>query len=80
MAKYTVTLTSTEDLALSYVAASQQDWIDNVVHERARVATDEIVAIAVQKYLEANQTIPGSKDEIVQAAFDNGWVTSASSL
>lgn len=80
MAKYTVTLTSTEDLALSHVAASQQEWIDNAIHERARVAIDQIVAIAVQKYLEIGQSIPGSKDEIVQAAFDNGWVTSASSL
>ena len=29
---YKITLTDTEDKALGYVAASQQDWIDNVVH------------------------------------------------
>jgi hypothetical protein len=43
--KYTITLTEAEDKALSYVALSQQDWIDNAVHERCRVAIDEIVKI-----------------------------------
>jgi hypothetical protein len=77
MAKYTVTLTSTEDLALSHVAASQQDWIDNAVHNRARIAIDEIVTLAVTKYLDANISIPATREEIVQDAFDRGWVTAA---
>ena len=34
-------------------------------------------ALAVQKFLEAGQSIPGSKDEIVAAAFANGWVKTA---
>ena len=77
MAKYTVTLTTTEDLALSHVAASQQDWIDNAVHNRARIAIDEIVTLAVTKYLDANISIPATREEIVQDAFDRGWVTAA---
>ena len=74
MANYTVTLTDAEDAALSYIALSQQDWIDNAVHERCRIAIEEIVALTVQKCLETNTQIPGSKDEIVELAFDQGWV------
>ena len=74
MTDYTVTLTETENAALSYVAVSQQDWIDNVVHNRARIAIDEIVKIAVEQYLAVGQSIPGTREEIVAAAFANGWV------
>ena len=74
---YTVTLTNTEDQALSFVALSQKDWIDNVVKNRARIAIDEIVKIAVEKYIEVGESMPGSKDEIVAAAFERGWVKTA---
>lgn len=74
MVNYTITLTAAEDAALSYIALSQQEWIDNVVHERARIAIDEIVAITVQKCLETNTQIPGSKDAIVELAFEQEWV------
>lgn len=71
---YTVELTKTEDMALSYAAVSQQDWIDNVVHNRCRIAIDDIVQIAVQKFIEAGESMPGNKDEIVEIAFKRGWV------
>ena len=71
---YTVTLSDAEDKALSFVAYSQDDWIQNAVHERARIAIEEIVAITVQKCLETNTQIPGSKDAIVELAFEQGWV------
>jgi hypothetical protein len=77
MAKYTVTLTTAEDLALSHVAANQQAWIDNVVKERARVAINDIVTLAVAKYLDQEISIPATREEIVQDAFDRGWVTAA---
>lgn len=77
MPKYTINYTTTEDKAMQYAAASVDDWIQNAAHERARIAIEEIVALAVQKFLEAGQSIPGSKDEIVAAAFDNGWVKTA---
>lgn len=77
MSQYTVTLTAAEDAALSYAAMSQQDWIDNAIHERCRIAVEEIVQITVQKCLETNTQIPGSKDEMVTLAFAQGWVESA---
>jgi hypothetical protein len=68
MATYTITLTDAEDKALAYVAFSQQEWIDNAVHERCRIAIDEIVTAEVQRLLAAGETISGSKEDIVMAA------------
>ena len=68
MAQYTITLSAAEDKALSYVAFSQQEWIDNAVHHRCYVAIEEIVASEVQRKLAANETISGSKEDIVNAA------------
>ncbi len=75
---YNVLLTEAENKALGYVAFSQQDWIDNVVHERCRIAIEEIVTLTVQKCLENNVQIAGSKDEMIELAFTQGWIKSAS--
>jgi hypothetical protein len=77
MTTYTITLTAAEDAALSSVALSQADWIQNAAHERARIAIEDIVAITVQKCLETNTPIPGSKDAMVALSFENGWVKTA---
>ena len=68
MATYTITLSNAEDKALKSVAISAQDWIDNAVHERCRIAIDEIVNAEVQRKLAAGESITGSKDDIVMAA------------
>ncbi len=65
---YTVTLSDAENKALGYVAFSQQDWIDNAVHERCRIAIEEIVNAEVQRKLAAGESISGSKEDIVNAA------------
>ncbi len=77
MTQYNITLAEAEDKALSYAAFSQQDWIDNAVHERCRIAIDEIAKICVEQCLVNNIQIPGSKDAMVDLAFQNGWVISA---
>ena len=74
---YTITLTAAEDAALSYVAFSQDDWVQNAVHERCRIAVDEIVALTVQKCLDTGVQLPGTKDDIVALAFERGWVKTA---
>lgn len=77
MTTYTINYTEAEDLAMSYISVSVDDWIQNACHERARVAIEEIVQITVQKCLENNIQIPGSKDEMVLLAFEQGWVKTA---
>ena len=71
---YTITLTETENKALGYIALSQQDWMDNAIHERCRIAIDDIVQLTVQKCLENNIQIPSSKDEMVDLAFTQNWI------
>jgi hypothetical protein len=68
MANYTITLNDAQDKALNSVAISAQDWIENVVYERCRIAIEEIVAAEVQRKLAAGETISGSKEDIVIAA------------
>ena len=77
MANYEVVYTEAEDLAMQYVAASVDDWIQNAAHERARIAIDEIVQITVQKCLETGTQIPGSKDDMVLLAYAEGWIETA---
>jgi hypothetical protein len=74
---YTIALTAAEDAALSYAAFSQDDWIQNAVHERCRIAIDEIVGITVQKCLDNGVQLPGTKDAIVALAFEQGWAKTA---
>ena len=68
MTQITITLNDAEFKALGIVALSQQEWIDNAVHERCRIAIDEIVNAEIQRKLAANETISGSKEDIVLAA------------
>ena len=64
----TITLSDAEFKALEFVAMSAQGWADNAVHERCRVAIEEIIASEVQRKLAAGETISGSKEDIVNAA------------
>ena len=68
MTTYTITLSDAENKALGFVAFSQDAWIQNAVHERCRVAIEEIVASEVQRKLAAGETISGTKEDIVNAA------------
>jgi len=71
---YKITLTDTEDKALSYASLSQQDWIDNAVHNRCRIAIDEIVDIYTKRALDEGVQIPATRELIVADAFTRGWV------
>jgi len=44
MAEIKVTVTDTQVKCLEYAAYSVQDWCDNAIHNRARIAQDEIIA------------------------------------
>ena len=65
-----ITLTNAEAKALSYVAYDPQEWAENVVKERARIAIDEIFQIEVQRLLEDPNTteIPANKEAVVMSS------------
>lgn len=66
--QYTVILSDAQDKALGFVAFDQNEWIQNAVHERCRVAIEEIVSQEVQRKLAIGEPITGTKEDIVLAA------------
>ena len=70
MTDYKVTLTDTEDKAMSYCAFDTQEWVDNALKVRAKRAKDEILLINM-KHCNANGiAIADTEDKQVQQAFD----------
>ena len=65
-----VVLTEAEAKALAFVAYSPQEWAENVVKERARVAMEEIFSLEVSRMLADPDVaeIPADKEAIVLAA------------
>lgn len=64
----TITLSDAEFKALEYVALSAQEWAENAVHNRCRIAIEEIVAAEVERITASGGTISGTKEDIVNAA------------
>ena len=67
MTTYTVTLTDAEDKALRVVALDPQDWIDNAVHNRCRIAMDDIYSQEVARMTADPDitSIPADKEQVV---------------
>tara|TARA_B100000683_G_scaffold190569_1_gene183731 strand:- start:2443 stop:2709 length:267 start_codon:yes stop_codon:yes gene_type:complete len=68
MAEIKVTVSDTQVKCLEYVTYSVQDWCDNAIHERARVAQEEIIAKLVE-HCNANSIAlaVGTDKQIAQA-------------
>jgi hypothetical protein len=65
---FTVTLSDAELKALEFVALTADGWIQNAIHERCRIAMEEMVSQEVAAKLAAGQPIAGSKEEIVMSS------------
>ena len=70
MVDITVTLTDTENKCMEYAAASPQDWADNALTNRARIAKDEIIAALVAHCNANDVAIATGEDAQVAQAFD----------
>ena len=77
MPTITIELSDTQHKGLAYVAHSPQEWAENAVTERCRIANDEIVDITVKHCLDNGIQVPATREEIVAYAFDNGIVKTA---
>ena len=73
----TIELTDTQFKGLEYAALSPQEWADNAVTERCRIANDEIVDITVKHCLDNGIQVPATRELIVTYAFDNDIVKTA---
>ena len=63
--RYTIELTDVEQKAMEYVATDVDFWIQNAVHERARLAIEEMVQTDIAVELAAGNAVSGTKEEIV---------------
>ena len=73
----TIELTDTQFKGLEYAALSPQEWAENAVTERCRIANDEIVQLTVQHCLDNGIQVPATREAIVAYAFDNDVVKTA---
>ena len=70
MPDITISLTETENKAMEYAAASVQDWADNAVTNRARIAIDEICGMLMTHCNENEIAMAVGKDAQVAQAFE----------
>ena len=80
MPDLTISLTDTENKCLEYAAASPQDWADNALTNRARIAKDEIIAALVAHCNANSVAIATGEDAQVTQAFDLKVVKKASEV
>ena len=80
MPNITIEVTDTELKCMEYAAFSPQDWADNAVTNRARIAGEEIVA-ALVAHCNANEiAIATGKDAQIAQAFELGVVLTAAEV
>ena len=77
MPDISITLTDTQYKGLEYAAVSPQEWVENAITVRCRMANDEIVKLTVDHCLDNDIQVPANREEIVAYAFDNDIVQTA---
>jgi len=72
-----IELTDTQFKGLEYASLSPQEWAENAVTERARIANDEIVAALVAHCNENSIALAVGRDAQITQAFELGVVQTA---
>lgn len=78
MTEIKVALTDIQNKCLESITVSVQKWCDNAVHNRAKVAQDEIISSLVKHCNENNIAIATGEDAQVTQAYDLKVVMTAS--
>ncbi len=78
MPDITVSLTDTENKCMEYAAVSVQDWADNALKNRARIAKDEIIALLVAHCNANSVSIATGEDAQITQAYELEVVKTAS--
>ena len=80
MAEIKVTVSDTQVKCLEYAAYSIQDWCDNAIHNRARIAQGEIIAALVAHCNEKGIAIATGADAQVAQAYELNVVDTAKNI
>ena len=76
MAEITVTVSDTQMKSLEFITYSVQDWCNNAIHNRARIAQDEIIAKLVAHCNENSIALAVGTDAQVAQAYQLNVVDS----
>ena len=72
---YTVGITTGEYKALQYVTIDQNEWINNALKNRARIASDEIVNLYTQFKINKGEAITAvGTIAVIEAAYAEGVI------
>ena len=72
---YTIGITTGQFLSLQTVMVDQKEWIENTIHNRARIATLEITNKYSQYKIDRGEAITAvGSTAIIQAAISEGVV------
>ena len=72
---YSVGITTGEYKALQYVMVDQNDWIDNALTNRARIASEEIVNLYTQFKINKGEAITAvGTTAVIEAAYSEGVI------
>jgi hypothetical protein len=77
MPDITVSLTDTENKCLEYETTSVQEWADNALTNRARIAKEKIIALLVAHCNANSIAIATGEDAQITQAYDLGVVKTA---
>ena len=80
MAEIKVTVSDTQVKCLEYAAYSVQDWCDNAIHNRARIAQDEIIAKLVEHCNANSIALAVGTDKQVAQAYELKIVDTAKNV
>tara|TARA_B100000927_G_scaffold272139_1_gene249555 strand:- start:97 stop:366 length:270 start_codon:yes stop_codon:yes gene_type:complete len=80
MAEIKVTVSDTQVKCLEYAAYSVQEWCDNAIHNRARIAQEEIVSALVTHCNANNIAIATGVDAQVAQAYELKVVDTAKNV
>ena len=72
---YTVGITTGEYKALQHVMIDQNDWVNNALKNRARIASDEIVNLYTNYKINKGESITAvGTTAVIEAAYAEGVI------
>lgn len=74
MPKLSIELTDIEYESLKPICNSIDEWVENLVKERARLAFIDISQIVLTNCINENIQIPNDKIEIITLAIERKWI------
>lgn len=80
MPDITITLTDAENKSMEYIVESVQEWADNAVTNRARIAGDEIIEKLINHCNSNNITIATGRDAQITQAYTLGVVDTVANI